>query len=71
MTKSIAITGHTQGIGSAIYERLGYSGYQCKGYSRSTGWDIVAQHKQLLKEIEQRMAREERIKKAKTMENTL
>ncbi len=52
MTKSIAITGHTQGIGSAIYERLGYSGYQCKGYSRSTGWDIVAQHEQLLKEIE-------------------
>ncbi|AZL85428.1 MULTISPECIES: heme exporter protein CcmD [Aliivibrio] len=31
----------------------------------------LGKRRQLLKEIEQRMAREERIKKAKTMENTL
>lgn len=31
----------------------------------------LGKRRQLLKEIEQKMAREERIKKAKTMENTL
>lgn len=39
--KSVAVTGHTAGIGLAIYEHL-CKFYQVKGYSRSTGYDIAS-----------------------------
>ena len=37
----VALTGHTQGIGKAIYELLqDKKGYEVVGYSRSNGWDL-------------------------------
>ena len=35
------ITGHTRGIGHAIYEFLTQKGYECTGLSRSTGDDVL------------------------------
>lgn len=37
---TIAITGHTSGIGKAIYERLLLDGHEVVGFSRSCGFDI-------------------------------
>ncbi len=39
----VAITGHTQGIGKAIFDDLTKRSYQVHGYSRSNGWDISLQ----------------------------
>lgn len=36
----IAITGHTSGIGLALFEYLQAQGHTCIGFSRSTGYDI-------------------------------
>lgn len=36
-----AITGHTQGIGKAVYNSLNKSGNKVIGFSRSTGYDIT------------------------------
>lgn len=36
----IAITGHTKGIGKAIFDSLQSAGYECSGYSRTNGFDI-------------------------------
>lgn len=36
----IAITGHTKGIGKALYEHLNILGYQIVGFSRAKGFDI-------------------------------
>lgn len=37
----VVITGHTKGIGKAIYEYFLNKGYQVIGFSRSTGHDIT------------------------------
>ena len=37
----VLITGHTRGIGRAIYERLKLNRYDCVGMSKSTGDDII------------------------------
>lgn len=39
----VAITGHTQGIGKAIFDEMTKRSYQVHGYSRSNGWDISLQ----------------------------
>jgi putative NADH-flavin reductase len=39
----VAITGHTQGIGKAIFDELNNRSYQVQGYSRSNGWNISLQ----------------------------
>lgn len=36
----IAITGHTTGIGKAIFENFSLAGHNCLGFSRSNGYDI-------------------------------
>jgi nucleoside-diphosphate-sugar epimerase len=36
----IAITGHTSGIGLALFEHFQSAGHTCVGFSRSTGYDI-------------------------------
>jgi short-subunit dehydrogenase len=36
----VAITGHTQGIGKAIFNELAKRSHQVHGYSRSNNWDI-------------------------------
>jgi hypothetical protein len=36
----VAITGHTSGIGKTLFDFLSISGYECKGFSRSNGYDI-------------------------------
>jgi NAD(P)-dependent dehydrogenase (short-subunit alcohol dehydrogenase family) len=38
----IAITGHTSGIGKAYYDACIARGFQVKGFSRSTGYDITS-----------------------------
>ncbi len=38
--KSIAVTGHTSGIGKGIYEHFQALGYNVKGFSKDTGFDI-------------------------------
>lgn len=37
------ITGHTRGIGAAIYQHFSARGDSCLGWSRSTGYDISRQ----------------------------
>ena len=36
----ILITGHTRGIGKAIFDLFNEKGFACKGVSKSTGYDI-------------------------------
>jgi hypothetical protein len=36
----IALTGHSKGIGAAVYKDLVAKNYEVFGYSRSNGWDI-------------------------------
>ena len=36
----IALTGHSKGIGAAVYKDLVDKNYEVFGYSRSNGWDI-------------------------------
>lgn len=36
----VAITGHTRGIGKAIFDEMTKRSYQVHGYSRSNGWNI-------------------------------
>ena len=38
--KSIAITGHTKGLGKALYYKFLSNDYSIKGYSRTNGYDI-------------------------------
>ena len=38
----VAITGHTQGIGKAIFDELAKRSHQVHGYSRSNNWDITS-----------------------------
>lgn len=37
----VAITGHTKGIGSSIYNKFKTNGHLTAGYSRTTGYDIT------------------------------
>ena len=39
--KKIGITGHTRGIGKALWERLDQENYECKGFSQSTGYNLM------------------------------
>ena len=39
--KKIGITGHTRGIGKALWERLDQDNYECKGFSQSTGYNLM------------------------------
>jgi short-subunit dehydrogenase len=41
--KSIIITGHTKGLGAALYTFFSESGYIVRGYSRSEGCDLTNQ----------------------------
>jgi len=36
----LAITGHTKGIGKALYDRANIEGYETVGFSRSNGYDL-------------------------------
>lgn len=49
----VAITGHTQGIGKAIFEEMIKRGHEVTGYSRSNGYDISLEsaRDQIIKEI--------------------
>lgn len=40
MFKSVAVTGHTSGIGKGIYEHFESKGVRVKGFSKDTGFDI-------------------------------
>jgi len=44
----VAITGHSKGIGKALYDYLIYKGHTCIGFSRSNGYDIVSSHSQIV-----------------------
>ena len=48
----VLITGHTRGIGRAIYEHLKLSRYDCVGISKSTGDDIVEKENIIVEMIE-------------------
>jgi nucleoside-diphosphate-sugar epimerase len=50
--KRVAITGHTYGIGKSLFEHLSNQGVECKGFSRSNGYDInnPVSRKQILNE---------------------
>jgi NADP-dependent 3-hydroxy acid dehydrogenase YdfG len=39
--KKVAITGHTSGIGKEVYDWCYAHGYDVRGYSRSTGYNLV------------------------------
>jgi len=42
----IAITGHTKGIGKALFDNLIKAGHTCYGFSRSNGYDITDKQSQ-------------------------
>jgi len=44
---NVAITGHTRGIGKAISDAVKSLGWHSPGFSKSTGYDIVTDHKQI------------------------
>jgi hypothetical protein len=50
----VAITGHTKGIGSSIYNKFKTNGHLTTGYSRTTGYDITDNNVQdsILKQCE-------------------
>jgi NADP-dependent 3-hydroxy acid dehydrogenase YdfG len=52
-TKRIAITGHTRGIGEQLWNRLEDRGFELKGFSRSTGYNLqrVSTCKRVAEEI--------------------
>jgi NAD(P)-dependent dehydrogenase (short-subunit alcohol dehydrogenase family) len=39
--KKVAITGHTSGIGKEVYDWCYTHGYDVRGYSRSTGYNLI------------------------------
>ena len=49
----VAITGHTKGIGKALFEYFSQQGYDVIGFSRSNGFDISLKEtqNQILKEL--------------------
>ena len=49
----IAITGHTKGIGLEIFKYFEENGHECRGFSKSTGYDIrtVTSRERMLTEI--------------------
>jgi len=46
----IAITGHSRGIGKALFDKLN-SEHECFGFSRSNGFDITAKQDLILRNI--------------------
>jgi len=38
--KRLAITGHTRGIGKALWDRLEERGLELRGYSKSNGYNL-------------------------------
>lgn len=49
----IAITGHSKGIGKALFNHCIYKGHTCIGYSRSNGFDINEQYNIIARESKQ------------------
>jgi len=51
---NVAVTGHTKGIGNAIFTTFNNNGHRTTGYSRSNGFDISNEdiQNQILKECE-------------------
>jgi len=51
--KRIAITGHTKGIGKQLWNRLEERGFDLKGYSKSTGYNLqrVSTCKKVVQEV--------------------
>lgn len=47
----VLITGHTRGIGKAIFDRLTQDGYSCEGRSLSTGHDVTNHEDAIVEEI--------------------
>ena len=43
----VAITGHTRGIGKALSDAVKSYGWYTAGFSKSTGYDIVTDHKRI------------------------
>ena len=50
-TNSIAIVGHTRGIGRSIAELYNGKGYKVLGMSRSNGYDITADQEKIVEKI--------------------
>ena len=51
--KRIAITGHTRGIGKELWNRLEERGFELKGFSKSTGYNLqrVSTCKKVVQEV--------------------
>ena len=49
---NIAITGHTQGIGAALFGVFQKHGHSVKGYSRSNGYDISTEFDKIINDIQ-------------------
>ena len=49
----VLITGHTRGIGRAVFDLLTEHGYECEGFSQSTGHNILECEDMIVDKIEQ------------------
>ena len=47
------ITGHTRGIGRAVYDRLRSEGYECEGFSQSTGYNVLDREDEIVDRIQE------------------
>jgi NAD(P)-dependent dehydrogenase (short-subunit alcohol dehydrogenase family) len=47
----IAITGHTQGIGKALYSHWAMQGHDVVGISRQTGYDLLTDKNKIIEEV--------------------
>ncbi|MCK1425870.1 hypothetical protein [Bradyrhizobium sp. 87] len=52
MRAKIALTGHTRGIGSSLYDFYLASGHEIRGFSKSNGYNLPDKIPQLLKEAD-------------------
>jgi NAD(P)-dependent dehydrogenase (short-subunit alcohol dehydrogenase family) len=49
----VLITGHTRGIGRAVFDLLTQHGYECAGFSQSTGHNILECEDMIVDKVEQ------------------